>query len=67
MKEENLTIFWPGCPNLNFPPILQVDKSRRLHGAFLLSIHAALPDGSRARSWVSIMVVFTSPQLPEIP
>jgi hypothetical protein len=42
MKEENLTIFWPCCPNLNFPPILQVDKSRRLHGTFPLATWAAL-------------------------
>lgn len=31
---ENLTICWPSSPNVNFPLILQVDKSRRLHGTF---------------------------------
>src|SRR5688572_18231456 len=59
MKEENLAILWPCCPDLNLPPILQVDKSRGLHGAFLLAIRAARPDRARANLGV-VHVVFTS-------
>ena len=41
IKEANLTIFWLSSPNLNFPLILQVGKSRRLHGTFPSLAHIA--------------------------
>jgi hypothetical protein len=60
MKEENVAILWPCCPNLNLPPILQVDKSRGLHGAFLLAIRVTAPGWATSENLGVVHVVFTS-------
>src|SRR5262245_14821579 len=65
MKEENLAIPWPCRPDLNLPPILQVETSWRLHGRLLLELRAARPDGHErapgCRSWCLHFAICPAP------